>query len=180
MKKFALTVLALFAFCAANAQKVVSGDLNSLAGVSRLTLTVDYSDVKIWGLNEADFLEWHLAGKSAEGAAKWKEYWHGQVKDAFARTYISTFLDSQLPGRRIFLTSTPAEDPGYSMVVRPTSIDERDNVFADISILAPDGTECVRVSCKGRACRTGSFEHRTRVAFAKLGEMMGEFLTSSK
>ena len=177
MKKLFLAAIALFIFCTANAQSVVSGDLKTLNGISRMTLKIDYSDARIWGLSESEFLGWHLAGKTEAGAAKWKEYWNGKVKDAFARTYILEFLDAQQPDRRIFLTDRPSEEAEYMMIVHVTSIDERDNVFAEISILAPDGAECVTVQCKGRAPASGSFEHRVRVAFAKLGKNMGKFLS---
>lgn len=178
MKKLLLAVLALIMFCTANAQSVVSGDLKKLDGINRMALEIDYSDAKIWGLSESDFLDWHLAGKTEAGVAKWKEYWNGKVKDAFVRTYISEFLDAQREDRRIFLTArTSEEEAGHMMIVHVTSIDEHDNVFADISILAPDGSECVTVRCKGRAPSSGSFEHRVRVAFAKLGKNMGKFLS---
>lgn len=164
---------------AANAQKpeIICGSMDSVSSISRMRLVIDYSEVKIRGINEKDFLSYLLDGKSEDARQNWIDYWNGRAKDAFFATFRQAFIEGQKGTDRIYLTTDGDEPAAASMTVRILTIDDRNNITAEITIENSSGDDCVTLSGKGRGVRVGTFQYGVRMAFKSLGHELGEFVS---
>lgn len=154
-------------------QKIESGSLACLKGESHLNMMLDFSQSRIDGLSEQDFI-WKMSVNDSRGTG-WEEYWKNECYRVFLGKFcLSAFEETQEVGLR--LGTFP--DAKYTAIFQLQTVDNDGEVYGIIRIEETETgkEEAVIVKVNGDGGRWGSIENLIGDSMERAGEKVGKFI----
>ena len=175
MKK--VTWICVFLFCACNvfAQKLESGSLACLAVENQLNIVLDFSQCRIDGLTEDDFI-WKMSMKDSRGE-DWGNYWKNECyRDFLSKFCIHAFEETKNTGFRF--GSFP--EAKYTAVLQLQTVDDDGEIDGEIRVRENETGKEMAVIKKihGEGGRCGSIENLIGDAMERAGKNVGKFISS--
>ena len=164
-----LSLLASDMYC----QKLESGSLTCLKGESQLNVIIDFSQSKIDGLSEQDFI-WKMGLKDSRGS-EWEEYWKKDCyKQFFGKFCLSAFEETEEIGLK--LGSFP--EAKYTAILQLETVDDDGEINGRIRIVETETEKekAVIMKLNGDGGRWGSIENLIGDAMERAGEKTGRFI----
>ncbi len=183
--KHALIVVLTLTTLSANGQKVkvTEGDLNVLKGVTTMKIQYDYSDLKVGGKAETDYVNEKVEAynkKEAGKGDKWLSNWKGDREGRYERQFEEKFeefsnidIDTKGSGTYTMIVKTRRIEPGFNIYVKKKYAELDSDIW--IVETASPGKVLAKITVDGAPGRTyGSDDMDTGVRIAEAYEMTGK------
>ncbi len=155
--------------------KLKFGELTKLIGAKELNVQIDFSQSRIMGLSEEDFL-WYQCAKSKIGDG-WREYW----KDSCNKQFLGFFcINANYYSQIIGLKFGDFPNAQFTALFHVQIVDEDGSSSGSVQII--DNSSGEAIACLerfyGSGGRVGSIENLIGDAMKRLGGKLGNFLYS--
>ena len=168
-----ISVLLLLAASNVYCQKLESGSLSYLKGESQLNVIIDFSQSRIDGLSEQDFI-WKMSLQDSRGTG-WEDYLKNDCNRLFFGKFcLSAYEETQEIGLK--LGSFP--EAKYTAILQLQTIDDDGEINGKIRIIETETEKEVAVIMKvnGDGGRWGSIENLIGDSMECAGEKIGRFI----
>jgi hypothetical protein len=187
MKKMKLTLIATCMLAAFSGQaqriKVTEGSLEALKGVTAMKVQYDYSDFKVGGKTETDYVNEKVVAynkKEAGKGDKWLSSWKADREGRYERQFEEKFeefsnidIDTKGSGTYTMIVKTRRIEPGFNIYVKKKFAELDSDIW--IVETANPGKVIAKVTSEGAPGRTyGSDDFDTGVRIAEAYEMTGK------
>ncbi len=170
--------------------KVVSGNINSLQGISELKLEYDYSGLGVGKFDvEADYVDKKVSDKNEDEAGEgdlWEEKWFNDRPIRYEPKFeellgdYAPFIKSgkDVEAEITLLVHTTFIEPGYNVGV------SRKSAMINLELIFLQGDEELLVMTMMKSPGSGAMGHdydtgyRISEAYAKAGKSLGKYLSS--
>lgn len=176
--------------------KLVSGDLKFLKGEKKLNVSYDFSQLKVGGFDEEDYLNEQVAKKNKKQAGsgdKWKEDWNNNKTKKYEPKFeelLNKYLSEN--GTKIgqdtvntkytIILKTTLIEPGYNVGIskKPAYINV-DILFVDNTDMTKNIAKMVMTNVLGQDAMGFDYDTGSRIAeaYAKCGKALGNYINKN-
>lgn len=167
MKKIVIMIAVLFTTMAANAQKVLEGAFPSLKGQTKINLVIDYSEIKIAGKSESDWLGYRQTEQPDYNA---KDELEKDLKPTVQENLVEQTNEKLKKFNAFLVTDNSGE---YTLKVTPKDVAKKGNNIDVCSILDKDGKVLVKFQIKGSGGTFGTMNNLWGDGFKDSGKQLG-------
>jgi hypothetical protein len=172
MKKVLLIAIAiLFLVKDNNAQRLEQGSLDFVNGEKELNIIFDFSNVKINGRSEKEFIEL----QTIRGGEKWKNKWENTTKKVLFQKFVD-YANLNLIGK-YDLRIGDYPNANYQVNVKIITISEYGSVYADVKFSKINSDETLAsLFISGSGGSFGTKENLMGDGFKRAGDKLGILL----
>lgn len=169
--KYFLTVILFFSFQFVKGQLIMSGSIDAIANAHKTNLLIDWSRVKIAGMDVEEWISYRQKKNPEQDARIELEE---QLKPLFHQVFLPNCNKSTY--ERNFILVRNQKTP-YTLTIIPISIEENGTNTCEYEFTETEsGTSLLKVVMKIRGGMIGSISNLWSYAFEDAGDDFGAFL----